>query len=500
MSTASSIHPLTVLIAALGGEGGGVLMNWLVAAARAQGLPVQATSVPGVAQRTGSTSYYIEMFTTPLAAGAKLPLFALVPMPGRVDVAIASEFVEAGRLIERGFVSPQRTTLITSTSRFYTTAEKITMGDGRYDHDQVRAAGTALAQRFIALDLEALARAHGTQVSAAMFGALAGAGVLPWPRALSESIMGDAQSARANRACFAASFDAVQTPAIATVTAAVASPITPPADLGSLSDLPPSVREVAALGLARATDFQDAAYAELYLQRVLRLAKATGSTDLEQQALIEAARRLALWMAYEDVPRVADLKTRPERFDRIRAESEMREGQVLTVVEYLKPGASEIADMLPLALGQRMQKRIDAGKGFPLLGRGIHLKSTAISGYAMLRALAAFKHIRRRSRRWAEEQASIELWLNAMTHTLPRAPLFAAALAELPRVLKGYADTHQRGRRAYAEIYTKLVTPAVAAGSEVAATASLRKALAAALADPEHKALDALLAASAKRA
>ena len=45
-----------ILLAALGGEGGGVLMNWIVAAARRAGHVVQATSVPGVAQRTGSTS------------------------------------------------------------------------------------------------------------------------------------------------------------------------------------------------------------------------------------------------------------------------------------------------------------------------------------------------------------------------------------------------------------------------------------------------------------
>ena len=49
-----------VLIAALGGEGGGVLTDWIVAAAASQGFPVQSTSIPGVAQRTGATTYHIE--------------------------------------------------------------------------------------------------------------------------------------------------------------------------------------------------------------------------------------------------------------------------------------------------------------------------------------------------------------------------------------------------------------------------------------------------------
>ena len=58
----STQRPLTILIAALGGEGGGVLADWIVQAAQAEDFPVQATSVPGVAQRTGATTYYIEIF------------------------------------------------------------------------------------------------------------------------------------------------------------------------------------------------------------------------------------------------------------------------------------------------------------------------------------------------------------------------------------------------------------------------------------------------------
>ena len=52
-------RPVTILIAALGGEGGGVLTNWIISAANLLGLPTQSTSIPGVAQRTGGTTYYI---------------------------------------------------------------------------------------------------------------------------------------------------------------------------------------------------------------------------------------------------------------------------------------------------------------------------------------------------------------------------------------------------------------------------------------------------------
>src|SRR5205085_1602629 len=58
----SDARPITLMIAALGGEGGGVLTDWIVSAAESVGYPVQSTSIPGVAQRTGATTYYVEIF------------------------------------------------------------------------------------------------------------------------------------------------------------------------------------------------------------------------------------------------------------------------------------------------------------------------------------------------------------------------------------------------------------------------------------------------------
>jgi indolepyruvate ferredoxin oxidoreductase beta subunit len=128
----SAVRPITVLIAALGGEGGGVLTNWIVTAAEAAGYPVQSTSIPGVAQRTGATTYYIEIF--PVLArdlAGRRPVLALTPGVGDIDIAVASEMLEAGRMVANGFVTPTRTNLIGSLSRFYAMDEKIAMGDGR---------------------------------------------------------------------------------------------------------------------------------------------------------------------------------------------------------------------------------------------------------------------------------------------------------------------------------------------------------------------------------
>ena len=139
-------RPITILIAALGGEGGGVMADWLMEAATASGYPAQATSIPGVAQRTGATTYYLEIFPFPRRElNGKEPVLSLTPSPGNVDIMVASELVEAGRAMANGYVSPERTTLIASTHRIYATVEKMQMADGRFDSDRVTAAAKAAA-------------------------------------------------------------------------------------------------------------------------------------------------------------------------------------------------------------------------------------------------------------------------------------------------------------------------------------------------------------------
>src|SRR6185312_16125275 len=124
------MKPITILVGALGGDGGGVLCDWIVAAAHSQGLAVQATQIPGVAQRTGATTYYLEVVPTPGAASTAL---ALNPAIGEVDVALATELLEAGRMIFNGFVTPERTTLIASTHRVLAIGERSAMGEGSFD-------------------------------------------------------------------------------------------------------------------------------------------------------------------------------------------------------------------------------------------------------------------------------------------------------------------------------------------------------------------------------
>src|SRR5689334_11534706 len=149
-------RPIKLLLAALGGEGGHVLAAWLQDAAIASGHYVQGTFIPGVAQRTGATTYYLEI--VPAAAAAHMsganprPVLALNAAPGEVDVVLASELLEATRAIQAGFVTPERTTLIASCARVFTVEEKSAMTDGRLDPAGLRDIAGSFAQRLIMAD------------------------------------------------------------------------------------------------------------------------------------------------------------------------------------------------------------------------------------------------------------------------------------------------------------------------------------------------------------
>ncbi len=503
---------LTLVIGALGGEGGGVLTDWIVATARTAGYPVQATSIPGVAQRTGATTYYVEMFPVKRSElGAREPVMCLAPMPGQVDVLLYSELVETARAVQMGLVS-KRTSLIASTHRVYLTAEKMQMSDGRFDPERAIAAATGAARTAVLFDMEAATRQAGTVISAVMFGALIGSGALPLARADAEgAIRAGGKGVDASLKGFAAGYARASAGPGASVPAgtgaaaptgtgaaaptgamATPAPIAAP-DKRIESDFPESVRDVLALGVLRCLDYQDAAYAALYLDRlapVLATDRATGGGPLFM-ATRETARFLALWMCYEDVARVADLKSRPERFDGIRAEAGIGKALPIKVVEFFKPGYDEIADLLPEALARRVRAHGKRRGRAAIFENGIHVTSTSVLGTLQLRALALMSRWRRGSSRYAAEQALIERWLAAIV-AAPTQPL-ATEIALTARLIKGYSETHARAKENFTRILEGIIESDRIPDPGTRAQA-IKRAREAALAAAEAGPLDAALA------
>jgi len=468
-------RPITILIAALGGEGGGVMADWLMEAATASGLPAQATSIPGVAQRTGATTYYLEIFPVNRSdLGGRDPVLSLTPSPGNVDIMVASELVEAGRAMLNGFVNPERTTLIASTHRIYATVEKMQMGDGRFDSDKVVAAGKQLAKTAVLFDMRKLAQESGTVINAVLFGAMAGSGVLPLPRAACEAaIRGGGRGAEASLRGFAAGYD------IAGGSREAPKPPAPPRRASALHD-------VMQLGTERLKDYQGDGYAALYERRMQPFLAGN------EKLAAEVARHLALWMAYEDIIRVADLKTRASRFERVRKEVGAKAGEPVVVIDFLKPGVEEFSSLLPAFLGKRVMAWAERNGKLDAYNVGMHIKTSGVFGYLLVRSLAWLRPWRPMSYRYGEEQRLIERWLGLVADAAERDTALAMQVAECARLIKGYGETHRRGKANFLAIVDALVeNPATASTAEQAA--AIRKAREAALADPEGKALGASL-------
>ena len=447
----------TLLVAALGGEGGGVLTDWLVQCARQSGLAVQATSVPGVAQRTGATSYYLEFTLAPCTPEAQ-PVFALSPTPASVDVVVASELLEAARMMERGFVTPDRTSLVASTSRVYTTLEKMQPHDGRYDAQRVIDLSRALARQSHWMDMAEMTERHATVVSAVMFGALSGSGALPWS---SEMCLAVIRASGKGVAASEAAFHEAHQRAQNAQSADASAHTSPATDVSHNSawthDLPPALREVAHHGVQRCLDFQDTQLAQDYVAKLRAMVQATPETERTPEAIRfwqEAARHLALWLCYEDIIRVADLKTRPERFAQVREQARAKPDEVVHITEHFKPGIEEVASIMPRALGQWLLNRFRTQRYWSL-----HIRTSSLWGYLMLRALANLRPWRRRSLRDAQERAVREVWWQAICQMAGSHIGFAHVLAGLPQVLKGYGDTQLRGRLHYQRLWDAHVRP-----------------------------------------
>lgn len=435
---------ITIAVLGLGGQGGGVLADWIVQLGAENGYVTQGTSVPGVAQRTGATVYYIEMFPT----GSPVPpILALMPVPGDVDIVLASELMEAGRAILRGFVT-KNTLLIGSTHRVYAIDEKSAMGDGRASGDRIVAAAGERANRFIGFDMDAAAERTGSVISSIMFGALAGSGILPFPSAAFEAaIRAGGKAIDANLRGFAAGFDAAQ--GKAAVTPPPLPEACPTTELGRTmlsrieSTLPPMAHSFAVEGVKRLMDYQDAAYANLYLDR---LEAVKGSPEL----VTEAARHLALWMSYEDTIRVAALKVRASRFARVRGEVKAKDDQIVQLTEYMHPRLEEICETLPASVGRYILASDGLSRRLkPLFTKGRHVETTSLRWFLMLSLLAGWRRWRRGTLRYQVEQARIEAWLALVTTAEPGVAL---EIVKCQRLIKGYGDTFERGLGNYARI------------------------------------------------
>ena len=499
-SEGQSTAPVKLVIAALGGEGGGVLTQWIVSAAAQAGLPVQSTSIPGVAQRTGATTYYVEILPVKTAElGGRRPVLALTPGVGDIDVAVASELLEAGRTVANGFVTPDRTHVIGSLSRFYAMDEKIAMGDGRFDQDKLVKIIREHAKDALLIDMDALAKQSGSIINAVMLGAIAACGRLPLTKEQFEAaIREDGKSVDSNLRGFRAGYEAARAsqPSAKTADRKTNAAGTPALVEHEVARTFPAVAQATGLeGVRRLIHYQSVAYAWLYLGRLRPIIEADQLLGAQGKLLKEVARHLAVRMSYEDVVRVAQAKIAPARMRRI-AQDELRvNDEPYSVHDFLKPGIEELSQLLPPFLA-RLILRMAERKGW--LGRiyfGMEINSTSVSGYLRFLMLAKLRPLRPYGYRYQQEQQQIDGWIALIRETSRHSVELALEIAECARLIKGYGDTHVRGLANYRMIESRVIRPALAGDIPLGRAAdAIASARTAALVDPEGESLAKCLA------
>ena len=265
----------------------------------------------------------------------------------------------------------------------------------------------------------------------------------------------------------------------------------------AVQHFPAAVHDMLALGHARMLEYQGPAYANLYLERLQQVLDAERASDpagaQNYASTREMARWLALWMAFDDIVRVADLKSRTTRWERVRGEVKAGEDDLLKVYDHFKPGIPEFAALLPAPLADRLVRwdRARVLQGKQPWALPLKVGTHSILGMLGLRVLASLKWLRIRGSRYAIEQSMIDKWLAGVVQGTRGHWRLGHEIALCGRLIKGYGATNERGKENLLHVLDHLAQ----GPSPEASAQAIAAARDAALADDAGKTLDAALVA-----
>lgn len=476
---------IKIFIPAVGGQGGGVLTEWLVQAFFLEDYDVQGISLPGLSQRGGSTVYYLEAHPRSVSENKQV-IFAQFPVPGEVDVIISQEFLELGRALQLGYGS-DKTTIVTSTHRVYSTLEKMPVGSGIYGDENLRKIASSFSSRFIEIDAMKLCKEHGMEdlaVNAILLGAVAASGVLPVRKeSFVQSIGMVGVAAKASLRAFEVGYEHVSTRkgAEQKKTAVVwENFVRERADklgeyereeyLGRVSKLETeyaaNLREILAESVHRLIDYQDTDYADEFLEDVRAVYEMDERSKGGGYKLAEHyAKNLALLMSYEDGIRVAELKINSDRFKRIKEEIRLRDDQVFKVIDYLKPDAEELYGLLPYFLVAPVVRFTETGLFKKLWPRkkpltfGQTPTTTSFTGYSRLWFMTKMKFMRRHSFRFRKEHALIKKYRESVKYYASLDYRVGCLVAKSVSMVKGYGKVRRRTMSAFTRFIDNVILP-----------------------------------------
>ncbi len=460
----TKIEPIKIAIIAVGGDGGGVLTQWIVKLAEKNNYWAQSTTIAGVAQRTGSTVYYIELVPlSSITIDGKIytPILAQMPEQGKVDLLIATEILEAGRAIQRGFVSNE-TTMIFSTHRNLAIQEKETPGDGISNGEDIFEMTKKYAKTFYCGNFKLIAEKNHSVISASLLGAIAGSNCLPFDgKQFQEVIIDSGVGVKTSLNAFRESLDYVKLsnaphqsyqPGVAKATfkdipPTILSPILKQLVVKIEQDFPAVLHQTLFAGVTQVCEWQNKKWAIEYLNKVKKYVDIDSSYIGTQYELSQnIARYLAIAMTYDDLVNVADLKTREDRWHEVYQQVEAKDKEVVQVIDYLHPGYDEVVGFLPKPIGRFLSTNKTCRRWFvKYLDKDRRMNTHKLVPFLMLYIIGGMRRYRMFTFRHDEEMDNINYWFKRIDTALKTNYDLAIQIAKTYRLKKGYGDTYARG-------------------------------------------------------
>jgi len=320
--------------------------------------------------------------------------------------------------------------------------------------------------------MDTLAAKCGSVISSSLFGALAAADALPFSKdAFEATIRGGGKGVEASLKAFNAAYDRAKQKPRDEISAL------PPKRLEEMPDrtghpeldrliqrirteFPEVAWPLLFAGAKKLTDFQDPAYASEYLDRVaslLALDQKHGGEARNFEFTVQAAKYVAVAMSYDDVIRVADLKIRAARFERVRKEVGARDDQIVYTTEYMHPRMEEICGTLPKEAGLWIESRPTLfARLDSIVNKGRRVRTGTLFWFTGLYVVSALRRTRRGTLRHTREMEHVNNWLEGASALLPRNYDLAVEVLNNRRLVKGYSDTHSRGLSKFDRVMSAL--------------------------------------------
>jgi len=254
--------------------------------------------------------------------------------------------------------------------------------------------------------------------------------------------------------------------------------------------LPDSAAPIVSEAIHRLIDYQGAAYAQLYVDRLRRF---VGKRGVDDAMFGEIARLMAMRMSYEDPIRIAQLKL-------AELETDTGAPRGPSADDVRKFRLDELVDVLPAVVAEPV---LDALEWAGWVHKTISIRFSNASwwGIRRLKIEASLRRWRRFSVRYAKERLWVERWLHMIDRSLTKQPAAASAMVQTATMVQGYGDAYRQGLADWHAIIDGLAKPTFDGVLPLRDLAgAVAEARAAALPDPRQAALKRAIAEIRARA